>query len=150
MAEVRQHFADGFHLSYGLPANPDYDTPRVYFHPQTLLLDALEKFMGIEPGWIYAALRTYRDICLFSDFHRPLRIGRWAQLRRPVSRPAAFFVGTGTRSLMRLRVQGDRRRRIADVRYRRLGANLGLSVIYGVEAYTRCNGRTTRYLPAGS
>ena len=65
MAEARQHFADGFHLSYGLPASPDYDTPRVYFHPQTLLLGALTKFTGIEPGWIYAVFGLVATLIFF-------------------------------------------------------------------------------------
>src|ERR1700730_7303049 len=38
MAEAREHWDGGFHLLYGSPASANYDTPRVYFRPQTLLL----------------------------------------------------------------------------------------------------------------
>ncbi len=65
MAEARQHFDDGFQLLYGLPASPDYKTPRVYFHPQTLLLGALMKFTGIEPGWIYTAFGLVATLIFF-------------------------------------------------------------------------------------
>ena len=50
MAEARGHFDHGFHFFYGLAASPDYDTPRVYFRPQTLLLGALLKYARIDPG----------------------------------------------------------------------------------------------------
>ena len=65
MAEARQHFADGFHLFYGLPASSDYSTPRVYFRPQTLLLGALTKITGVEPGWIYTAFGLVATFIFF-------------------------------------------------------------------------------------
>ena len=65
MAEARQHFTGGFHLLYGLPASDDYNTPRVYFHPQTLLLGALMIFTGIEPGWIYVGFGLVATIIFF-------------------------------------------------------------------------------------
>ena len=104
MAEARQHFADGFHLFYGSPASSDYDTPRVYFHPQTFLLGALAKFTNVEPG------------C-----YRPLRIRCWARLSRPVYCPANFSLGWRTNRLIRSFAQVDVGRRHIHLRHRGLG-----------------------------
>jgi hypothetical protein len=53
MANAREHFDGGFHLLYGLPFSPDYDTPRIYFQPQTLFLGLAWQITGSDPGLIY-------------------------------------------------------------------------------------------------
>jgi hypothetical protein len=48
MANARQHFVNGFHLTYGNPYAP-YGTPAIYFQPHVLLLAILER-TGLDPG----------------------------------------------------------------------------------------------------
>lgn len=55
MANAREHFDHGFSLLYGLPFSADYDTPRIYGQPQSLLLGAVLHLTGIDPGVLYVA-----------------------------------------------------------------------------------------------
>lgn len=48
MANARECFDRGFHLLYGNPY-AGYETPRIYFQPQIVLLGCLER-LGLEPG----------------------------------------------------------------------------------------------------
>lgn len=48
LANARQHFAGGFHLTYSNPYAP-YGSPPIYFQPHILLLGVLQK-MGLTPG----------------------------------------------------------------------------------------------------
>lgn len=48
MANARQHFDQGFHLTYGNPY-AGYDTPAIYFQPHIFLLGCLER-LGLDPG----------------------------------------------------------------------------------------------------
>jgi hypothetical protein len=135
MAEARQHFAGGFHLFYGLPASSDYDTPRVYFHPQTLLLGALITFTGIEPGWIYTAFGLVATLIFFRlavglyEFVIGLRSG--AQL---IVLPL-FLWGGGFALLCGLLFKVTAGGQILTFDTGDWGANLGRGIIYGVEAY---------------
>jgi hypothetical protein len=135
MAEARQHFAGGFHLLYGLPASSDYDTPRVYFHPQTLLLGALVNFTGIESGLVYSAFGLAATLIFFRiaiglyEFVVGLRSA--AQL---LVLPL-FLWGGGLAILcgflFKVAAGGD----LLAFDTGAWGANLGRGVIYGVEAY---------------
>ena len=55
MANARKHFDQGFSLLYGLPFSPDYNTPRVYGQPQSLVLGTLLRLTGMDPGVVYVA-----------------------------------------------------------------------------------------------
>jgi hypothetical protein len=135
MAEARQHFADGFHLFYGLPASPDYNTPRVYFHPQTLLLGALTKFTGDEPGWVYAAFGLVATLIFFR-----IAIGLY-ECVVGLDSGAQFFVlplflwGGGIALLCGLLFKVTAGAPLLIFDTGGWGANLGRGVIYGVEAY---------------
>jgi hypothetical protein len=48
VANARQHFDEGFHLTYGNPY-ASYGTPAIYFQPHIFLLGILQK-IGIGPG----------------------------------------------------------------------------------------------------
>jgi hypothetical protein len=48
MANAREHFDQGFQLTYGNPY-ASYSTPAIYFQPQTLLLGCLQH-MGLDPA----------------------------------------------------------------------------------------------------
>jgi hypothetical protein len=48
MANAREHFDQGFQLTYGNPFAA-YHTPAIYFQPQTFLLAGLYR-LGVEPG----------------------------------------------------------------------------------------------------
>src|SRR5215470_6092099 len=65
MANAREHFDGGFRLLYGLPFSPNYDTPEVYFQPQTLFLGLLLKLTGLDPGWIYMAFGLVSALVFF-------------------------------------------------------------------------------------
>ncbi len=55
MANAREHFDNGaFSISYGLPFSPDYETPRNYFQPLSLMLGTIFHFTGWPPGYIYS------------------------------------------------------------------------------------------------
>jgi hypothetical protein len=49
VANARQHFDEGFRLTYGNPYAP-YGTPAIYFQPHILLLGILQKF-GLDPSF---------------------------------------------------------------------------------------------------
>jgi hypothetical protein len=54
MAYAREHFDDGeFSLTYGYPFSASYETPKIYFQPQTLALGVLWKLTGWSPGIVY-------------------------------------------------------------------------------------------------
>jgi hypothetical protein len=135
MAEARQHFDDGFHLFYGLPASSDYDTPRVYFHPQTLLLGALAQSTGIEPGWVYVAFGLIATFIFFRiaiglyEYVVGLRSG--AQfLVLPL-----FLWGGGLALLCGFLFNVTVGGALQTFDTGSWGANLGRGVIYGVEGY---------------
>jgi len=48
MAEARAFFDQGFHLTYGNPY-AGYNTPAIYFQPQTMLLGFMQQ-LGLDPG----------------------------------------------------------------------------------------------------
>src|ERR1039458_6635868 len=48
LAEGRAYFERGFHFTYGNPY-AGYDTPAIYFQPQTLLLGLMQQ-LGLHPG----------------------------------------------------------------------------------------------------
>lgn len=135
MAEARQHFEGGFHLFYGLPASSDYDTPRVYFHPQTLLLGALMKITGIEPGWIYAAFGLVATLIFFRlaiglyEFVVGLRSGAQV-LVLPL-----FLWGGGLALLCGFVFKVTAGGELLTFDTGGWGANLGRGIIYGIEAY---------------
>ncbi len=73
LAQARQHFAGGFHLTYANPYG-DYGGPRIYFQPHILVLAFLER-LPLDPGLVYllfgiamaafaawAAARFYREV----------------------------------------------------------------------------------------
>jgi len=73
IANGRQHFIQGFHLLYGNPY-ASYDTPAIYFQPQTFLLGCLQQ-LGLDPGVTFnifgvaalllaafVAVRFYREV----------------------------------------------------------------------------------------
>ena len=73
MANARECFDRGFHLLYGNPY-AGYETPRIYFQPQTLLLGCLVR-AGLDPGVAFdlfglativfatvVAIRFYREV----------------------------------------------------------------------------------------
>jgi hypothetical protein len=73
MANAREHFDQGFHLTYGNPYAP-YGTAAVYSQPQILILGLLERF-GLGPGMAFnlfgiaascfttiVAVRFYQDL----------------------------------------------------------------------------------------
>jgi hypothetical protein len=54
MAAAREHFDGGaFSLTYGNPFSPSYETPKIYFQPQTLILGLLWKATGWDPGIVF-------------------------------------------------------------------------------------------------
>jgi hypothetical protein len=135
MAEARQHFADGFHLSYGLPASSDYDTPRIYFHPQTLLLGALTTFTGIEPGWVYSAFGLVATLIFFR-----IAIGLYECVvgLRSVAQFLVlplFLWGGGLALLCGFLFKVTFGGELLIFDTGGWGANLGRGIIYGVEAY---------------
>jgi hypothetical protein len=135
MAEARQHFADGFHLFYGLPASSDYDTPPVYFHPQTLLLGALAKFTNVEPGWIYMGFGIITTLIFFR-----LATALYVSVVGLASR-AQFIVlpiflwGGGLTVLYGLALKLTSGGAIFTFDTGAWGANLARGVIYGIEGY---------------
>jgi len=135
MAESRNHFDGGFHLFYGLPASADYNTPRVYFHPQTLFLGALMKFTGIEPGWVYTAFGLVATVIFFRlaialyEFVVGLRSSaQWLVL-------PLFLWGGGLAVFFGLLLHLDAGTPLFAFDTGGWGANLGRGVIYGVEGY---------------
>jgi hypothetical protein len=65
MADARQ-YADGpFHLLYGLPFSPDYNTPRIYFQPQTLFLGLVLRATNADPGLLYVAFGLISALVFF-------------------------------------------------------------------------------------
>lgn len=52
MAHAREYF-DAGGLTYGNPSSPFYDTPAIYFQPMTLLLGAIWRVTGLDPGLIF-------------------------------------------------------------------------------------------------
>jgi len=56
MGNAREHFDNGsFRLTYSNPASPYYDSPAIYFQPQTLFWGALWRLSGWNPGFIFVA-----------------------------------------------------------------------------------------------
>jgi len=53
MANGREFFDEGFHLSYGNPFGPSYDMPRIYFQPLMLLLGTVWRVTGWDPGVVF-------------------------------------------------------------------------------------------------
>src|SRR5262245_48618884 len=54
VGNAREHFDNGgFTLAYGLPYSPSYDTPRIYFQPQTLVLGVVMKVSGLDPAALF-------------------------------------------------------------------------------------------------
>ena len=52
LANARQHFTQGFHVTYGNPYAP-YGTPAIYFQPHILLLGILQRIgLGPDLAWI--------------------------------------------------------------------------------------------------
>lgn len=75
MANAREHWDDGFHPLYGLPASHDPATPRVYVQLLSLALGTLHRVGGLDPGAVYAAVGLVAAIvCL------RLLIALWATL----------------------------------------------------------------------
>src|SRR6516162_4352191 len=135
MAEARQHFAGGFHLFYGLAGSSDYDTPRVYFRPQTVLLGALMTFTGIEPGWVYSAFGLVATLIFFrlaiALYECVVGLRSGAQfLVLPL-----FLWGGGIALLCGFLFKLTAGGSILTFDTGGWGANLGRGVIYGVEAY---------------
>lgn len=135
MAEARQYVTGGFHLLHGLPASPDYNTPRVYFRPQTLLLGTLLKFTGIEPGYIYMAFGLIATIIFFrlaiALYELVVGLRSTAQwLVLPL-----FLWGGGLALLFGLLFKVTAGVSLFIVDTGGWGANLGRGVIYGVEGY---------------
>ena len=65
MANAREHFDGGFSLTYGLPFSTDYDTPRIYVQPLSLLLGTVWELTRFDPGAIYVvAGLIFGLICL--------------------------------------------------------------------------------------
>jgi hypothetical protein len=135
MAEAREHWDGGFHLLYGSPASPDYDTPRVYFRPQTLLLGTLGKWTSAEPGWIYTAFGLFATVIFLrlaiALYERVIGVRSRAEyLVLPL-----FLWGGGITALcgvlLKLSIGGG----LFAFDTGGWGANLGRGVIYGIEAY---------------
>ncbi|MGB7925605.1 MAG: hypothetical protein WCF57_20370 [Pyrinomonadaceae bacterium] len=55
MANAREYF-DGGGLTYGNPFSPSYGTPAIYFQPLTLLLGAIWRLTGADPGLIFVCV----------------------------------------------------------------------------------------------
>lgn len=54
MVCARKHFDDGgFSLTYGTPFSPNYDTPKNYFQPQTLLLGLILGITKADPAIVF-------------------------------------------------------------------------------------------------
>ncbi len=54
MAAAREHFdGGGFTLTYGNPASPDPNTPRIYFQPMTLVLAVAARLPVADPGVVF-------------------------------------------------------------------------------------------------
>lgn len=135
MAEARGHFDRGFHLLYGLAASPDYDTPRVYFRPQTLLLGVLLKYTGVAPGWVYMPFGVVATVIFFrlaiALYETVIGLGSRAQyLVLPI-----FLWGGGLTVLYGLAIKLTSGGAIFALDTGGWGANLGRGVIYGIEGY---------------
>lgn len=55
MANAREHFDQGFRLTYANPANPTYDGAPIYFQPHIFLLGVMTGPVGMDPGWALIA-----------------------------------------------------------------------------------------------
>lgn len=135
MAEAREHWDGGFHLLYGSPASANYDTPRVYFRPQTLLLGTLGKLTGAEPGWIYTAFGLVATVIFFR-----LAIALYEHLIGLRSRAEyivllLFLWGGGVTLLCGVLYELGVGGGLFTFDTGGWGANLGRGVIYGIEAY---------------
>jgi hypothetical protein len=135
MAEARGHFDHGFHFFYGLAASPDYDTPRVYFRPQTLLLGALLKYARIDPGWVYMAFGVIATVVFFrlavALYETVIGLGSPARyLVLPI-----FLWGGGLTVLYGLAIKLTSGGAIFALDTGGWGANLGRGVVYGIEGY---------------
>ncbi len=53
MASAREHFDHGFRLTYSNPSSRSYDSPAIYFQPQTLFWGVVWYITGWNPGLIY-------------------------------------------------------------------------------------------------
>jgi hypothetical protein len=86
MANAREHFDTGkFDFLYGNPFSPSYDTPRIYFQPQTLLLGVVKHLSGLDPGIVFVlfgsissvlcirvALALYKEVSGFESWPHKL------------------------------------------------------------------------------
>ena len=100
MANAREHFDFGsFHLTYGNPFSPFYNTPKIYFQPMTLLLGVSWKIFQIDPGIIFvffgffAALVCSRIAIGLYDYYIGLKT--WYQKTGLI----LFFYGGGVLAL---------------------------------------------------
>ncbi len=55
MANAREHFDQGFRLTYANPANPTYEGAPIYFQPHIFLLGVMTGPAGMDPGWALIA-----------------------------------------------------------------------------------------------
>jgi hypothetical protein len=92
MAWARQHFDQGFQLTYGNPYAP-YGTPAIYSQPFTLLLGVLER-LGLDPGLafnLFGLAAIIFTVLVAIRFYRTL-VGRSGYYRQE-TRPCLFHLG---------------------------------------------------------
>ena len=139
MANAREHFDQGFRLTYGNPY-ASYATPAIYFQPHTFLLGCLER-LGLDPGLAlnlfglaalffasWAAVRFYEEVVGLETTAK--RIG-----------VACFFWGGGILSLAGVAAGFWQHKRLLDsvLKFDIGGGwwmfNFGRNLTYPTEAY---------------
>jgi hypothetical protein len=139
MANGREHFDQGFRITYGNPY-AGYDTPAIYFQPHIFLLGCLQH-LGLDPG---VALNLFGLVALgFAALIAILFYGEVVGLETTAKRLAfvVFFWGGGililtgfARALMSGQLQWARLWRF-DISYGWWMFNFGRNLVYPTEAY---------------
>ena len=92
IANAREHFDEGFHLTYGNPY-ASYDTPRVFFQPQTFLL-ALIVRTGLDPGIAYHLFGFLAQLfCAFVAVRLYEKLAGWQTAAQKIGLWCLFWGG---------------------------------------------------------
>jgi hypothetical protein len=139
VANAREHFDQGFHLLYGNPY-AGYDTPAIYFQPQSLLLGCLQQ-LGLNPGItfnIFGVAALLFAACVAVRFY--CSVVGWRSLAARLGL-VCFFWGGGVFTLAGLEYANIERQLNMwtvlhfDVVNGWWVLNFGRSLIYPTEAY---------------
>ena len=138
LAEGRAYFNQGFHFTYGNPW-ADYNTPAIYFQPQTMLLGFMEHF-GLDPG---VAFNCFGLLALFFAAAVAVRFYQAAvglESRAKRIGLVCFFWGGGVFTLVGLSLALARGRPLSTLwqfepTWGWWMLNFGRNLVYPTEAY---------------